>query len=242
MPSRLDSSVLTDKRVAIVGGSSGVGLALARRVTALGAQAILLARDAGKLKAAADEVPRSEVRCLDLRRPETLAPALAALGSVAHLVVTAGTFNPSPVADSEPDDWRSILEERLIGPLSVIRLLASRITTSIVLFSGTIGRRPAPGCALLAAATAGIEGAARTLALELAPVRVNVVAPGMLDTPMLDKVLSSQKSRICADLATRLPARRIGTADDAAGAALFLMTNSYMTGSTVEIDGGGQLI
>ena len=94
MPSRPDSSILMEARVAIVGGSSGVGLALAKRAAALGAQTILLARDARKLQAAAREIPRAQVGHLDLRRPETLAPALAALGSVAHLVVTAGTSIP----------------------------------------------------------------------------------------------------------------------------------------------------
>lgn len=233
---------LESQRVAVVGGSSGVGLAIATRAGACGALVTLLGRDPARLESAAAIAGAAEVRELDLRRPETLAPAVAGMAQLSHLVITAGTFNPAPLADSGSEDWRGIFEERLIGPLTLIQLLAARITGSIVLFSGTLARRPSAGCVPLSAAVAGVESAARALALELAPVRVNAVAPGMLDTPMLEKALSSSKDRICGEVAARLPARRIGTAEDAAGAALFLMTSAYMTGATIEIDGGAHLL
>lgn len=226
----------------VVGGSSGVGLAIARRASSAGARLTLLARNLTKLETAARTLANAEVRSMDLVRPETITSAIEGIGVVDHLVVTAGTFSPASIAASDPSHWRSILEERLIGPLLIVKLLSPRIASSIVLFSGVISRRPGPGCAVLAAATAGVESAVRALSLELAPVRVNAVAPGMLDTPMLDKALSHAKAQVCAEVAAKLPVRRVGTGDDAAEAALFLMSNSYMSGACIEIDGGSHLI
>jgi NAD(P)-dependent dehydrogenase (short-subunit alcohol dehydrogenase family) len=237
-----DGHPLQNKHVAVVGGSSGVGLAIAALSFSAGARVTLLARELGKLRSAAQQVGQADVRSIDLRRPETIAPAVGDLGVVDHLVVTAGTFRPARIATSDPADWRGILEERVIGALSLIKLLAPRLTSSIVFFSGAISRKPVVGCTVLAAAAAAIEGAMRGLALELAPIRVNAVAPGMLDTPMLDELLAADKTRVCAGVAQKLPVGRIGTAHDAAGAALFLMTNPYMSGATLEIDGGSHLI
>jgi NAD(P)-dependent dehydrogenase (short-subunit alcohol dehydrogenase family) len=236
------SRSLERQHVAIVGGSSGVGLAIAVLAIAAGARVTLLARNPDKLRLAAQKVATPLTRSVDLCIPESIVGAVSALGSVDHLVVTAGTFHPAPISASDPADWRAILEERLIGTLSFVKQLDGKLTRSIVLFSGAISRRPVMGCTVLAAAAAAVEGAARGLALELAPIRVNTVAPGMLDTPMLDGVLGSQKSQVCDETARKLPSRRIGTARDAADAALFLMTNTYMTGATLRIDGGSQLI
>src|SRR5262249_32560260 len=138
--------------------------------------------------------------------------------------------------------WRDILEERLIGPLALIKALAPRITSSIVLFSGIIARKPSVELPLLSAAAAAVESAARSLALGLAPVRVHAVAPGMIDTPMLDALLQENKADICAAAASIFPARRVGTADDVAAAAIFLLTNPFVTGAVIEVDGGAKLI
>lgn len=236
------SGDLTDKRIAVVGGSSGVGLAIGVRAVARGANVTLLGRDEDRLRSAAAIAGGADIRRLDLTIPETITAAISSIGQLDHLVVTAGTFRPSPLGTAGPEDWRRILEERLVGPLTLVKGLAPRISSSIVLCSGTLARRPAAGCVLYAAACAGVESAARALALELAPLRVNVVAPGVLDTPMLEMALASDKSRVCTELAARLPVRRVGTAEDAADAALFLIANSYMSGATIEIDGGARLI
>jgi NAD(P)-dependent dehydrogenase (short-subunit alcohol dehydrogenase family) len=234
---------LTGQHIVIVGGSSGVGLALAAQSARAGARLTVLARDLTKLREAASRLGGDvQVRSVDLRQFETLAPAVEGLGAVDHLVITAGSFRPAMLSVSHADDWRGVFEERLIGPLGLIQALAPTLRRSIVLFSGTIARRPSAGLTVLAAAAAGVEAATRALALELAPIRVNSVAPGMLDTPMLDAVLGAQKTALISATAERLPARRVGTAADAASAALFLMSNPYMSGATVQIDGGSALV
>jgi NAD(P)-dependent dehydrogenase (short-subunit alcohol dehydrogenase family) len=237
------SPCLTGQHIVIVGGSSGVGLAIAAHSVRAGARLTVLARDLAKLRKAARSLGGDvQARSVDLRRPETLAPALHELGAVDHLVITAGTFRPALLSASDAADWRGVFEERLIGPLGLIQALAPALRRSIVLFSGTIARRPSAGFVAVAAAAAGVEAAARALAVELAPLRVNAVAPGMLDTPMLDAVLGARKAALISATAERLPARRVGTATDAASAALFLMTNPYMSGATLQIDGGSTLI
>src|SRR5579863_10327765 len=159
---------LAERHVVIVGGSSGVGLALAALAAAAGARLTLMARDGARLAAAARQVGGAEVRTLDLRAPETVVAAGEALGETDHLVITAGEYNPATLAASGPEDWRAMLEERLVGPLILIKAIAPRITTSIVLFSGTVARRPLPGSVWPLIATSGVESAVRALALELA--------------------------------------------------------------------------
>jgi NAD(P)-dependent dehydrogenase (short-subunit alcohol dehydrogenase family) len=230
------------QHIVIVGGSSGVGLALARQCDASGANLTLMGRDSGKLEVAARTLQRASTRSIDLRDAESLTAAFADLPRADHLVITAGTYETATLATSEPADWRQVLEERLIGPLLIIKSLAPTLTKSIVLFSGTVARRPLPGSTLGSIAIAGVESAVRALALELAPLRVNAVAPGAIDTPMLAGAMGANKETACAAMAARLPARRIGAPDDAADAVLFLMGNPFMTGAVIEIDGGAAVI
>jgi NAD(P)-dependent dehydrogenase (short-subunit alcohol dehydrogenase family) len=240
--SHTDARPLAARHVAIVGASSGVGLALAGLAAAAGARLTLFGRDVAKLRSASQAIPDADLRYLDLHDALSIREALSDVAEVDHLVITAGTFALAPIADTQVEQWRGTLEERIIGPLMLIKALAPQIRGSIVLFSGGIARRPLSGCAVLAAAVAGVEGLARALALELAPIRVNVVAPGALDTPMIDRILGPNKDQAFSHMAASVPARRVGSADDAAHAALFLMTNTYMSAATIEIDGGAKLI
>lgn len=233
---------LANKHVVIVGGSSGMGLALAKLLVAAGARLTLVGRDAAKVKGVAMEIGNAEGRSLDLRRAETIPPAFDGISDVDHLVITAGTTGPMPLASTGPDQWRGPLEERIIGPLTIIKALAPRLKTSIVMFSGTGARRPTAGRVATAAAAGGVENMVRSLALELSPIRVNAVLPGMVDTPMLEGVLGEHKAKVTADTAAKLPAKRIGQPEDPAQAAIFLMTNPFMNGTSIVIDGGGLLI
>jgi NAD(P)-dependent dehydrogenase (short-subunit alcohol dehydrogenase family) len=219
-----------------------MGLALGEHAAAAGARVTLMGRSSARLEAAAEHVPSAQRRVLDLSLPETIPAALEGLGPVDHLAVTAGTFVRGTIAQSGPEDWRRVLEERIVGPLTLIKALAPQLTTSVVLFAGTAARRPSVGLTLLAAACAGVEAAVRALAVELAPIRVNAVAPGAVDTPMLAGALGAHKEAAFAATAAKLPAGRIGAPGDAAQAAIFLMTNPFMTGATVEIDGGAHLV
>jgi NAD(P)-dependent dehydrogenase (short-subunit alcohol dehydrogenase family) len=237
-----DGNVLTGQHVAIVGASSGVGRALAGVCAAAGARLTLFGRDMHKLRSVSESIPDADLRPLDFHQAASIEWASLDLIDIDHLVITAGTFAVAPFKDTHVDQWRGIVEERIIGPLTLIQALAPQLRKSIVLFSGGVARRPIPGCVVLAAATAAVEGYARALALDLAPVRVNVVAPGALDTPMIDKALGTHKDQAFAHIAAHVPAGRVGTSGDAAHAALFLMTNTYMTAATIEVDGGAKLV
>src|SRR5438874_2111087 len=118
---------LANKHVVIVGGSSGMGLALAKLLGSAGARLTLLGRDAAKIKGIAQRIGNAEGRTFDLRRAETIPPALEGVGDVDHLVITAGTTGPMPLATSGPEQWRGVVEERLIGPLTVVKTLAPRL-------------------------------------------------------------------------------------------------------------------
>lgn len=237
-----DGRALAGQHVAIVGASSGVGLALARLAAAAGARLTLFGRDMPKLRSVSAGFPNAELRQLDLHRTLSIEQAVRDIVDLDHLAVTAGTFGPAPLADTSLEHLRAILEERIIGPLMLVKTLAPQMRKSVVLFSGGLARRPLAGGVILAAALCGVEGLARALAVELAPIRVNVVAPGVLDTPMLEKVLGAAKDHVLSQVAASVPARRAGSADDAAHAALFLMTNVYMTAAVIEIDGGAKLV
>ena len=232
---------LEGQHVLVVGASSGMGRGVALHAAEAGARLTLMGRDAGRLEAVAAETG-GEIRTIDLRREETVPLAVEGLADVDHLVVTAGTYGVHPVAKSRPSDWREILEERLIGPLFLIKSLGSRLTRSITLFTGSTVRRPTAGAVLPTAALGGVEAMVRALAVELAPVRANAVSPGIVDTPLLDTVLGSAKAEVVKASRESLPARHVGTPDDAASAAMFLMTNPFVTGTTIELDGGGTLV
>jgi NAD(P)-dependent dehydrogenase (short-subunit alcohol dehydrogenase family) len=233
---------LAGQHLVVVGGSSGIGLAVAAQAAATGARVTVMGRDQAKTEAAARRTGATATRTIDLRRPETIAAATEGLGTIDHLAITAGTFRTAKLEDSTPEEWRQMLEERLIGPLTLIKALTPSLTRSIVLCSGTLSQRPSEDSTLMTSALAGVESACRALARELAPVRVNVVTPGAIDTPLLDGLLGNHKEAAHAAMAARLPVGRIGSADDVAQAFLFLMTNQFITGAMIRIDGGSVLI
>ena len=232
---------LDGHHVVVVGASSGMGRGVAIHAAAAGARLTLMGRDARRLEAVAAQTS-GEIRTIDLRREATILPAVEGLASVDHLVITAGTYGVALVADSWPSDWRAIIEERIVGPLLLVKALGPRLTRSITLFTGSTVRRPSAGAVLPTAALGGVEAMVRALAVELAPVRANAVSPGIVDTPLLDTVLGAAKAQVVKASAARLPARHVGTPDDAASAAMFLMTNPFITGTTIELDGGGTLV
>jgi NAD(P)-dependent dehydrogenase (short-subunit alcohol dehydrogenase family) len=233
---------LSGQHVLVVGASSGMGRGVAKHAAEAGARLTLMGRDAGRLRPVAEEIGGADVREIDLRLEETIRPSIEGLAGVDHLVVTAGTYGVAELAQSQPADWRAILEERIVGPLLLVKALGERLTGSMTLYTGSTVRRPSVGAVLPTAALGGVEAMVKALAVELAPVRANAVSPGIFDTPLLDTVLGDAKPEVVRASAERLPARHVGTPDDAASAAMFLMTNPFITGTTIELDGGGTLV
>lgn len=233
------------RSVLIFGGTSGIGLAAATQAKAAGAQVIVVGSDPDRAARAAAENGLDGWRAADVTRSETLTAALADILHVDHLVLLAGSFVAGRVLDADVDHLRRAFDERIWAAVHVIRTLGDRLAAdgSITLISGSLADRPnAYGTAVLAAASAAMEAFARGLALELAPCRVNALSPGVIDTPLLSRTLGPGRDAYVASLTEKLPLHRLGTAEQAAAAVLFLMSNSFMTGETLHIDGGSRLV
>ena len=236
---------LTGQRVVIIGGSSGMGLATARAAAAAGAAVTIASGSRERLDAALAGLPDGCTGFVADTRSETDMSALfAEVGELDHLVYTAGdAASPRPLRDVPPDEARQVFEVRFWGAVTAVRQAAPRLRPggSIVLTSGTVGVRPVPGAALAASGAAAIEGLARGLAVELAPVRVNAVRPGAIRTPMWDQVPEPQREALFTRLAGSTLTGTIGTADQIAAAHLYLMENKFVTGTVVTVDGGSIL-
>jgi NAD(P)-dependent dehydrogenase (short-subunit alcohol dehydrogenase family) len=158
--------------------------------------------------------------------------------------MTAGTLVRDAHLAPDSAAIRPSMDTRFLGALYAAKYSAPKIRAggSITFMSGTAARRPLAGISAVSASCGAVEAFARALAVDLAPIRVNTIQPGFVDTPLLDEVLGSQKTEILAAAAARLPVKRIGRADEVADAVLFLMKNGYVTGITLTIDGGGLLV
>lgn len=235
---------LSGQTVAIIGGSSGIGLAIAAQAKCLGADLILVARDAEKLRNAAASVGGATQIVADISATATPLSMFRDVASLDHLVITAGTARLLPLKEHGADDLHGVMAERLVGPLLAIQAAAPLLRPggSITLTSAQLSSRPIGIGAVMAAAVAAVEAITRALALELAPVRVNAVAPGMIDTPLLDHLLGDNKSQVFDGTAASLPARRVGLPDDVAQAVLLLLTNGFITGEILHVDGGGRWV
>ncbi len=235
---------LEGERVVVVGGSSGIGLETARLALAAGASVTIAGRSEDRLRRAAADLGgavRSVVA--DVTDDGSVKALFDGETRVDHVFLPAGELKPGggDVLGADLSALRSILESRLLGVIHVVRRARPKMAGgSITLMSGLYANRPAPGAALGAAAVAAIDGMTRALALDLAPIRVNAVAPGMIDTPLWDS-FGPQREAILAQ-ATALPVGRIGRPDEVAAAVLLLMSNGFVTGTVLAIDGGGSLV
>ena len=237
-------SSLPGNTVVVIGGSSGIGLETARQAHAAGAKLIITGRNQERLDAARDQLGASAVP-LDLNDAAALQRFFAELPApVDHVVVTGGGPVYAPVATLGFGAAGAMLEENLLGALRVARECAGRVRPggSLTFFTGTDSRRPNPGQVLAAITAAAMPAIAANLALELAPVRVNVVAAGFVDTPLSARELGDALEHRREELRATLPVRRVIEPSDVAAMVLTLMTSTALTGSTYDVDGGQQLI
>ncbi|UEP51126.1 SDR family oxidoreductase [Burkholderia ambifaria] len=236
---------LDDKSVLIIGGTSGIGLSAAKQAKAAGANVTVIGFNAEGAERVAAENGFAGWRAADVTKPETLTAALADIAHVDHLVLLAGTFVAGKVLEADVDYLRRAFDERVWAAVHTLRTLGDRLAAdgSITFISGVLADRPnAYGTAILASASAAMEALARGLVLELAPRRVNTVSPGTTDTPLLARTLGDGRDAYVNALKEKLPLHRLGTADEVGAAVVFLMSNSFMNGETIHIDGGARLV
>lgn len=233
--------LLAGKTVLLVGGTSGMGFALARKSAALGAHVHIVGRSAARLleaKAAIDG--NVTIHVADLREESDVINLARVVSRIDHLVTTAADNSFKPFADLTNDDISGMLATKLWGAVYLIRHFRERISAggSITLFGGAAAFKASPGASIVAALNASMDGLARTLALELAPIRVNTLSPGVVDTPIWDFLPSTHRDTTLQAIGDALPVGRVGHADELAEAALFLMTNGFTTGTVLQVDGG----
>ena len=234
---------LKDKTVVILGGSSGIGLATAQAALAAGAKVIITGRSRDRLEAARLAI-QADVRtvALDVTDEAGTRALFAGLDKVDHVFITAGMVTFDPKLAPASDAMRPALDQRFWGALYAAKYAAAKMGAggSITFMSGTAAIKPLPGAAVATASCGAIEAFARSLALDLAPIRVNTIQPGLVDTPFLD-LLGDRRQALIDDYSRRLPVGRPGRPEEIADAVLFLMRNQFVTGITLTVDGGGVL-
>jgi len=235
---------LNGARVIVMGGSSGIGLAAARLAQEAGAEVTIVGRSPDRLKLAQESLGGARAVEADITDTAAIGRAFEGLDRVDHVLVSAGTLKNGALVKNDLTTLRQIVDERLWGVVNVVRGAAPLITTtgSITFTSGGMSTRPRPGSAMLTSMLAAVEALAPALALELAPVRVNVVTPGLIDTPLLDATYGAERDKLVESRAAMLPGKRVGTAEEVAQVILLLMTNRYITGEVVRIDGGSRFL
>jgi NAD(P)-dependent dehydrogenase (short-subunit alcohol dehydrogenase family) len=232
---------LTGSGVVVFGGSSGIGFATAKAAQAEGASVTIIGRDVERLRTVSATIAGSDWRSTDVTDADGVARAVAHLRVVDHVFVSVGQGGASNVLTSTAEELRRPFEERVFGTFNVVRAVAPKMREgSITLMSGMYASRIRPQASAQTAALCAVESLVCTLALDLAPIRVNAVAPGWIDTPRLDRSFGAEKATRIEAIARQLPGKRIGGADEVAAAVLLLMTNPYMNGEVLHIDGGGR--
>jgi NAD(P)-dependent dehydrogenase (short-subunit alcohol dehydrogenase family) len=230
--------MLSGQKVVVVGGSSGIGLATAELAKREGADVIIASRNADRLNAAAEKLGAKAIAA-DVTSDESVASLFRSCGPVDHVVVTAAQLRSGPFKTVAMEDVRATMEGKFWGAWRVARAAEIRPGGSLTLVSGFLSIRPRPNSAIVGAANGAIESLARSLALELAPVRVNAVSPGIIDTPIRAAMPEAARLDMLAKTAASLPVGRVGVGEDIARQILAFMTIGFMTGSIVYLDGGG---
>ena len=236
---------LLGQTVVLVGGSAGIGLETARLARREGAEVVLVGRDPERLKRAALDVDARSTAAFDATDPAALEGFFTGLpGPIDHVLITAGGPAYGPMLEMNADEVRDALSDHVLVALEVARHARPRMRPggTLLLMGGTGGRKISRGLGLASAATAVLPPFAAALALELAPVRVNLIAAGFVDTPLSASLLGDGLEARREELRSTLPIGRVVGPADIAALAVHLMANTAVTGATYDIDGGQQFV
>ena len=236
---------LDGKRIVVLGGSSGIGLAIAQAAARDGAAVVIASSQQAKVDAALSQVHGAEGHVVDLSEAASIEALFDGIGAFDHLAYTAGeTLALGSLTDTDPAAAQRFFTVRYWGAFFAAKYGAPGIRPggSIVFTSGTAGRRPRSGWALGASICMAMEGLTRALAVELAPTRVNLVVPGFVKTPLWAGMAEADREAMYQQAANALPVGHVGEPEEIAEAYLYFMRQSYSTGQTVVVDGGGVLV
>ncbi len=236
---------LAGQTVVVIGGSAGIGLETARRARAEGADVVVTGRNNERLQRAAAELGARSSAVFDVTDPAALERFFHDLPEpIDHVMVTAGSPHYARLADIDATQARRAFDGNLRVPIDVARHSVGRVRPggTLLFMSGTGARHPGLGLLLTSIATAALPALVANLALELAPIRVNVIAPGFVDTPLSASLLGDDLDKRRDQLRATLPIGRVVGPADVAALAVHLMTNTALTGATYDIDGGQQLV
>jgi NAD(P)-dependent dehydrogenase (short-subunit alcohol dehydrogenase family) len=236
---------LLGQTVVVIGGSAGIGLETARRARAEGADVVITGRDRERLERAARDVDARSTAAFDATDPAAVERFFKDLpGTIDHVMITAGGPHYGPLLEMDAAEVREALSDHVVVGLEVARSAAGRMRPggTLILMGGTGGRRVKPGLGIASAATAALPPFVAALALELAPVRANLIAAGFVDTPLSASLLGDQLEERREELRRTLPIGRVVGPGDVAALAVHIMTNTALTGATYDVDGGQQFV
>ncbi len=238
-------SELEGQTVVLIGGSAGIGLETARRAGAEGAEVVIAGRSPERVESAAEEVGARETAVFDATDFEALGSFFEGVpGRIDHVLTTAGGPTYGPLLEMSAEEARDAVGDHIVLALEVARGARAKMNDggALLFIGGTGGRRISRELGIASAATAALPAFAATLALELAPVRVNLIAPGFVDTPLSASLLGDDLEARRRELRDTLPIGRVVGPEDVAALAVHLMTNTAITGATLDIDGGQQFV
>ena len=239
------TATLAGQTVVVVGGSSGIGLETARLARAEGAEVVLTARDPERLARAAAEVQAQGSAAFDATDPDAVARFFDGLpGPIDHVLLTAGGPDYGPLLEMDLDRVRHALSDHIVLAVGVAQAARARMRPGgvLLLMGGTGGRRIGHGLGIASATTAALPPLTAALALELAPLRVNLIAPGFVDTALSASILGDDLEARREQLRATLPIGRVVGPGDVAALAVHIMGNTALTGATFDIDGGQQFV
>ena len=234
---------LSQKKALVIGGGSGMGLAIAAAAFREDANVSLAGRSESRLQEAAAKIGSAvEWHPVDFTDEASVKQLFVSTGTIDHLVISGSEVRTGPLKDLPVADARYSMDSKFFGPYLAAKEAQINSGGSIILFSGILSRRPDKGSPILASINAAVETLGKALAVEFAPIRVNVISPGMTrDTGAYLGMPEPAREQMFTNVAESLPLKRVGRPADIASVAVELMSNSFITGAVVDVDGGGLL-
>jgi NAD(P)-dependent dehydrogenase (short-subunit alcohol dehydrogenase family) len=236
----MSAQTLSGARIVVVGGSSGIGKAVAALAAEAGAQVVVGSRSEEKLARTAKEIEGISTAVVDVTDEQSVRSFFAGMEGMDHLVVCPGDVATGSVYDMPMDAVRGCLDTKIVGQMLCVRHAGRKLAPqgSITLIAGAAGYKAYPDMCITAAANAGIGAMGRALAVELAPVRVNVVVGGLIDTPLWSAIPEDARQAMFEATAQGTPVRRIGQPEDVAATVLHALENTFISGAVLHVDGG----